>query len=498
MANLFRNMGDRHVKVFIFFTLFIPCGSASQSIGLVYKTKNFLVSQDKEEFPLQLRFKVFSDLDYQVNLLNNIKTALHTIEEIPGVKNQQDVKISAVRQIMQSVVTADAIILKLNTIFKYRGSDIKTPTEECFTEVAHNLDLLIFAAENFISSSIKALKPFTVSEITVGSTGLSEVLNVLQDAYLHLRSVEDKTADYLSKLESLTSGTLSPDIYAMVQMSPCVASGELDKITLKSCEKTTAGILCSIEVETYLSNKNYEIYGPVNYAGVQIILPENKYLAKSPENTYGLLTCRDEAIEMVNDCIFSDWDPAEYIFGPDHQKAIENSNFTLSDPPLPYQMYDSSIMIMDKRVSIKIRVGQGTEKDISNTSPMCLNFGKNAAVTAVIDKIKLKFKGGTLDSGFEIITSMYNASTIAFMHSKALKLAFWNADWVNIMRYFALILQIVVLPVAFTTCSLSIYALIRSLLNRRRKKRKIRRQQKYKLKRNYLINEQAVKKTGTL
>ena len=480
-------------KIFILWT-WLVITKGDQNIGLVHKYKNFLVSTNKEEFPIEVRFKIFSDLDYQVNLLEGIKTLLNGIENIPGIKNQNEIRISVVRQIRQSTVTADAIIERLRTINKYKGENTRIPSDPCFTEVAHNLDLLIFAANNFIDSSIKALGSYTVAEIAIGSTGYSAVLNVLQDGYLHLRTVEDKTSDYLSKLESLTSGILSSEIYSMVQMSPCIQAGEIDKLKIIKCEKTTTGLLCSLEVEIYLTSANYEIYGPVNYDGVQITLPPHKLLAKSPENTYGLLTCRDEATELVNDCKFSVWEPAASIFGSDHQKAIEENNFTLSDPPLPIQLYDGSILIMDKRVNIKTKIGEGTEKDTSNLSPMCIAFGKTATLSTTLDKIKLKFKGGTLDSGLEINTSIYNTSTIALMHSKAVKLAFWNMDWVNLLRYGALIMQVVILPVAFTTCSLSIYALIRTLINRRKKKRKEYIEKKYSLRRNYEINKRAAKR----
>jgi len=66
-------------------------------------------------------------------------------------------------------------------------------------------------------------------------------------------------------------------------------------------------------------------------------------------------------------------------------------------------------------------------------------------------------------------------------------------DWVNILKYFTLVVQVIVLPVTFTTCSLSVYALIRYLIRRRKKKKEIRRKEKYKLRRNYEINKEADK-----
>ena len=66
-------------KIFILWT-WLVITEGDQNIGLVHKYKNFLVSTNKEEFPIEVRFKIFSDLDYQVNLLEGIKTLLNGIE----------------------------------------------------------------------------------------------------------------------------------------------------------------------------------------------------------------------------------------------------------------------------------------------------------------------------------------------------------------------------------------------------------------------------------
>jgi hypothetical protein len=59
----------------------------------------------------------------------------------------------------------------------------------------------------------------------------------------------------------------------------------------------------------------------------------------------------------------------------------------------------------------------------------------------VLGKTKLRFKGGTLDSGLNVITSNFNASTILAMHVKALKQT--GLNWGEIFKYVTLILQIV-------------------------------------------------------
>ena len=477
----------------IFSQILVLSDGADGTIGLVYPIRDFHVSTEKEEIAMYFRMKILDELTYPVNLLSAIKVSLNNILNIPGVKEQTTIRELMTRQISSTLVSIEMISKSLETIIKYRGIEIKNPTEACSAELADNVDMLIFAAETYITNAVTALGSPPVVSVTVGSPAYNDILNVIQDSYLHMRNVEDKVGNYLSQLEALTSGEVSPDILSAIQMSSCVPEGEFDKVKVTGCEKTKGGLLCTLEIEIYLNNQKYTTFIPVNYNGVELKIPENKKLAKSSDRKYGLLSCRDEEIEMINDCLFSEWSATEFIFGNDFIAAIDHCNFTLADPPLPMQSMDRSVLIMDKRVTITTQEGERREKDITNTSPMAISFGKDLKMTVAVDKVKLKFKGGILESGFEIMTSNYNASTITLMHKKALNEAFWNMDWINILKYFTLVVQVIVLPVTFTTCSLSVYALIRYLIRRRKKKKEARRREKYKTRRNYEINKEADK-----
>jgi ABC-type protease/lipase transport system fused ATPase/permease subunit len=80
------------------------------------------------------------------------------------------------------------------------------------------------------------------------------------------------------------------------------------------------------------------------------------------------------------------------------------------------------------------------------------------------------------------------------MHEKALRDAVRDMDWNNIFRYLSFIIQVLVMPVAVTSCSLSLYAVVRSVLSRRRRKKKEKMAQKYNLRRNYEMNKRMAKK----
>jgi hypothetical protein len=223
-------------------------------------------------------------------------------------------------------------------------------------------------------------------------------------------------------------------------------------------------------------------------------LPDKKILAKSTDGNYGLLSCRDEEEELVNDCTFNPWEFTEKLMGTNPESYLYLFNFTLAEPPLPSQTVDGSVLIMDKRVRISIRDGQAGDKGINNVSPMSLSFSASSTVTTTLDKTKLKFKAGSLERGFEIVTSSLNATIISVMHEKALRDAVRDMDWNNIFKYLSFIIQVLVMPVAVTSCSLSLYAVVRSVLSRRRRKKKEKMAQKYNLRRNYEMNKRMAKK----
>jgi hypothetical protein len=78
------------------------------------------------------------------------------------------------------------------------------------------------------------------------------------------------------------------------------------------------------------------------------------------------------------------------------------------------------------------------------------------------------------------------------MHVKALKQT--GLNWGEIFKYAALVLQIVVLPVALTTCSISIYAIIKAIRRRRKKSKRARIDKKYALRRNFELNKKVARK----
>jgi hypothetical protein len=65
------------------------------------------------------------------------------------------------------------------------------------------------------------------------------------------------------KIRSTNIRTNFAASYSKAQLDECILEGEIDKMTLKKCVKTTAGLLCYLDVEIYTKNEKYLTYVPV-------------------------------------------------------------------------------------------------------------------------------------------------------------------------------------------------------------------------------------------
>ncbi len=171
-----------------------------QDMKFVYPIKDMSISTEKDEFPMTFRMNISSDISFVLGLLENIKTELMKIEKIPGVQGQVAVNETMFRSVRQSVVVANSTAKKLKLITKYVGPTEIVPNELCAIEVQNNLDLQIFAAERMITNSILAVGlDHAIAEMAPGKEAYINVLNVLQDSYLHLRTIEGRVSDMLER-----------------------------------------------------------------------------------------------------------------------------------------------------------------------------------------------------------------------------------------------------------------------------------------------------------
>ena len=271
-------------------------------IGLVEYTDNIIVSVDKVEFPTTLTATVFEDASSINDNVDEITTSLLSILKIPEVIKLTDLgKIRS--QVGEIVVIATAIKKQITTISKYRNTEVVTSVNSCKSNLKHNLDLLIFSAKTSVENSIANLKTdYTAADLVKGASGIIDINNAIQDAYLLMSSLEEKVTAYLNILETLSSGSISAEVNAVIQENTCVAEAELDKISLKGCVKSSTGLVCELHVEIFSKLKKYGHYTPINYDGVEIELPEDIFLVKNLDNNeYGTLTCRDEPNETIQD-----------------------------------------------------------------------------------------------------------------------------------------------------------------------------------------------------
>ncbi len=84
--------------------------------------------------------------------------------------------------------------------------------------------------------------------------------------------------------------------------------------------------------------------------------------------------------------------------------------------------------------------------------------------------------------------------TSGIFHYDSLFLIFFFFVCLHFFKYASVILQVVVLPVALTTCSISVYAIIKAIKRRRKKSKRARIDKKYALRRNFELNKKVARK----
>ena len=477
------------------FIIVILCASALADIGLVIPHEKLEVSNSKSEFPLSIILTTYSNHTFQKTMLSKLREKFNGILNMNGIKDLQEtslegiqIKITSLQEILNNTES------HIDTLSGYKDAEApESVPSSCSVEIKTNLDVSLYAAEYFISASIDALgNSFTTAQLVNGNEAMGRLTNTLHDSYIQLTALSDKAAKIVTEFEALTSGMLLPSINAYVQQSVCVESAKFDHLKLLSCRKDKKGLWCDLSVEIYEDSSIYMSYTGINYNGVEIELPEDQTLVKSASGKYGLLHCRDEP-DLIKDCIFRPWSHTTILFGDDPVKSLLESNFTLAPPPLPIQLHDTSVLVSNKDTVCKSKNGN-IIKDLENKAPMAIKFGAGFSIITDTEQTKLEFKGGMQGTNVEFEFSVYNATSIDLMRFKALQNARDALDWQTILRYASIVFQVIVLPIAFTSCSLSVYALVRSIIGYRKKKQKDKINKKYDLRRNFEMNKRTAKK----
>jgi hypothetical protein len=470
------------------------------TISLVRSVGTVTVARDVTQIPVSLEIATGSDSETIATWLAMTNQQLADLINIPAIKSSPDLIKTFITQSNSIGEILIKIGKSLNLVQKYRSPGIKTPTlNPCAGSIMDNFKVGVFTVRETIKNSYESLKSiWKVGSIETASDEYNRLQNFLNDARSVIQDLDMNVENHLHILESVTSGSVSPAITATIQRFSCISDADFDKITLKKCQKVDNGLLCNFIVDTYSTTTVYKHYIPVNYYGVAAVVPEGHILVKSFDNDEsGLIKCEEEKLSIINSCKFVPWENAKHLFEKDPIEAVENNNFSFTNDILPRQLMDNSVLIMDRELDIKVTSPDGKpDVTITNLSPFILSFYKNDSLLLTKDKVSYKFNGALETQTVQTQISIFNYTTTGAMRTKAIMQSSWSMSWPEIARYAGLILQVVVAPVALTTCSLSVYAIIRAISRRRQRSRHIMQSQRMPMRHNYNVNKKFTRSAG--
>src|SRR5450830_955954 len=242
---------------------------------------------------------------------------------------------------------------------------------------------------------------------------------------------------------------------------PCLSDLHLIDLTLNNCTKIDNGLSCEFLLNVSTNPINYEHYLPVIYDGASVELPRDHILVKAiNSDEMGLINCTVTELSIVNFCTFKTWDFAKHLFETDPLLAIENNNFIFIDINEPLQLPNQSVLIMDNDYHIALTSDNDTASNLTNLSPFILSFYKDSSLTISKKKLNYSFKGSLNDNVTITQISIFNLTTIEYMHAKASLLHFWYITWPEVAKYLGIATQVVAAYIVIISCALCAYAIV--------------------------------------
>jgi hypothetical protein len=172
----------------------------------------------------------------------------------------------------------------------------------------------------------------------------------------------------------------------------------------------------------------------------------------------------------VNNCKFIPWNNAKHFLKKYAINAVANNNLSFTTVIIPRQLPDHCALITNNDLDFKvISPDERLKIMIMNLSPFIFSIYKNESINAWKrhKQLQIQKRAWIANHSNTITIVKYNNWCYARQSAKTIHV---GTSWPEIARYAGLILQVVVVvPVALTTCTLNVYAIIRAIFKKTHK-----------------------------
>jgi hypothetical protein len=91
-------------------------------------------------------------------------------------------------------------------------------------------------------------------------------------------------------MSSLSNDVIPEEIYALIALSECGPTGQLEHHYINSCNNFKSGLFCELDISVYKGVETYTKYVPINYENVQLVASSvNEMVVTNLDGQFGTI-----------------------------------------------------------------------------------------------------------------------------------------------------------------------------------------------------------------
>jgi hypothetical protein len=366
--------------------LFIICLQQTlgqNKLGLVVKNRELQLAKGEQKRQVDITVYVSKTYADYLPFMDKLREHLKTIKAIPGLSNTTTQYQEIGHIIVNIEQEINVIEMGLKTIVKFVDStNTKTVSSQCTLGWLNYEPSLIENLVKELTVIISGLKTDSTSATLSATKGeYQDLVITLGEIRGTILIVSQKLLARVNLLEILSNGKLDPEVLTGIQAIGCVPLGEMENSKVLGCEKTSTGLLCTLEIGILEHKTKAVLYTLVNYNGVQLDLEGTDYLVNI-ENKWKTLSCMedlDKSLDSYDNCLQKEWNgECGNVLGQEKLDSyLKHCKFIKKNPSLT-EIVDEGILVQGTEVEIELLIDLTDHRParLYQKTPLLISTGK--------------------------------------------------------------------------------------------------------------------------
>jgi hypothetical protein len=352
-------MNSSKVLLKNFILIYFVCSGNGQKLGLIHKTQELSLAKGEDKRQVEILLPVSNSLEEYQAQFKILESHFTKIRDIPGLTSDSEHydTVSATLSTIDSNLRI--LALSLEVLTSYRNVQIEGSFEgKC--EISWKKYKPSYLDE--FSTQLQTLtKDISLTSdeayFTANPAKLTEVKSTLEKMNQITAQISNIFLERVKLMDLLANKQISSEVLVGIQQKSCVLKGQLEKTEVLNCKKSKEGLLCVLESTALMEQEKVEVYSLINYDGVQLKIPEGKYLIKMDSTWFGLTCEKDlnENLDSFDLCTRTkiESDCIEALGREKIDPYLEKCHFEKSEPTLS-QITTEGILIQGTDIEVKL------------------------------------------------------------------------------------------------------------------------------------------------